>query len=101
MFGADLDAKVSGVLAPTAESRKVDGGWRVSGKWFYNSGSWHATWAVMCIPITDEAGEVVNQGLALIPRADMELEEPGSWPGCGLRAATAWSPRTSSSRSTG
>lgn len=85
VFGADQDAKVSGVLAPTAESRKVDGGWRVSGKWFYNSGSWHATWAVMGIPITDEAGEVVNQGLALIPRADMELEE--TWFVAGMRSS--------------
>ena len=85
VFGADQDAKVAGVLAPTAESRKVDGGWRVSGKWFYNSGSWHATWAVMGIPITDEAGEVVNQGLALIPRADMELEE--TWFVAGMRSS--------------
>ena len=73
VFGADPDAKVSGVLAPTAETRKVDGGWRVSGKWYYNSGSWHATWAVMGIPITDADGNVVDQGCALIPRSDMEL----------------------------
>ena len=32
VFGADPDAKVSGVLAPTAETRKVDGGWRVIGQ---------------------------------------------------------------------
>jgi alkylation response protein AidB-like acyl-CoA dehydrogenase len=85
VFGADPDAKVSGVLAPTAESRKVDGGWRVSGKWFYNSGSWHATWAVLGIPITDEQGEVVNQGLALIPRADMDLED--TWFVAGMRSS--------------
>src|ERR1043166_3476028 len=47
VFGADPDAKVSGVLTPTSEAIRVDGGWRVTGKWYYNSGSWHATWAVL------------------------------------------------------
>ena len=67
--------KVSGVLAPTSESMKVDGGYRVSGRWYYNSGSWHAGWAVLGIPVVDEHGETVDQGLALIPRTDLELEE--------------------------
>ena len=43
VFGADPAALVSGVLAPTAATVKVEGGWRVTGKWYYNSGSWHAT----------------------------------------------------------
>jgi alkylation response protein AidB-like acyl-CoA dehydrogenase len=85
VFGADPDAKVSGVLAPTAETRKVDGGWRVTGKWYYNSGSWHATWAVMGIPITDADGNVVDQGCALIPRSDMELED--TWFVAGMRSS--------------
>ena len=32
VFGADPAALVSGVLAPTATTVKVDGGWRVTGK---------------------------------------------------------------------
>lgn len=85
VFGADPDAKVSGVLAPTAQTRKVDGGWRVTGKWYYNSGSWHATWAVMGIPISDADGNVVDQGCALIPRSDMELED--TWFVAGMRSS--------------
>ncbi|MDI2124746.1 acyl-CoA dehydrogenase family protein [Yinghuangia seranimata] len=69
------DAKVSGVLTPSAEAVKVDGGYRVTGRWFYNSGSWHADWAVLGIPVTDEAGELVDQATALIPRSDVDLEE--------------------------
>ena len=84
VFGADADAKVSGVLAPTAESRKTDGGWRVSGKWYYNSGSWHSTWSVLGIPITDDAGAVVDQGLALIPASELELED--TWFVAGMKA---------------
>lgn len=85
VFGADPDAKVSGVLAPTAETTKVEGGWRVSGKWYYNSGSWHATWAGLGIPITDETGQVVDQGMALIPRSDMDLQD--TWFVAGMRSS--------------
>ena len=84
VFGADPAALVSGVLAPTATTVKVDGGWRVTGKWFYNSGSWHATWAALGIPLTDENGGAVNQGLALLPRGDLGLED--TWFVAGMRS---------------
>jgi alkylation response protein AidB-like acyl-CoA dehydrogenase len=76
---------VSGVLAPTAESVRVEGGWRVTGRWYYNSGSWHASWAVLGIPITNEAGEVVDQGLALIPVSDMTVED--TWFVAGMKSS--------------
>jgi alkylation response protein AidB-like acyl-CoA dehydrogenase len=85
IYGADPGALVSGVLAPTATTVKVDGGWRVTGKWFYNSGSWHSSWAGLGIPVTDAGGQVVNQGLALIPRADLELED--TWFVAGMRSS--------------
>jgi alkylation response protein AidB-like acyl-CoA dehydrogenase len=85
VFGADPDAKVSGVLTPTSEAVRVDGGWRVTGKWYYNSGSWHATWAVLGVPLTDEHGEVVDQGLVLIPREDTTLED--TWFVAGMRSS--------------
>ncbi|HEV2638953.1 MAG TPA: acyl-CoA dehydrogenase family protein [Actinocrinis sp.] len=78
-------ALVSGVLAPTAESRKVAGGHKIDGRWFWNSGSWHADWAVLGIPVTNEAGEVVDQGLALIPRSDLDFEE--TWFVAGMRSS--------------
>jgi alkylation response protein AidB-like acyl-CoA dehydrogenase len=85
VWGANPDAKVSGVLAPTAETTKVDGGYRVTGRWYYNSGSWHADWAGVGIPLTDERGEVVDQGMALIPRIDLGLEE--TWFVAGMRSS--------------
>jgi len=84
VFGADPAALVSGVLAPTATTVKVDGGWRITGKWYYNSGSWHATWAGLGIPVTDADGEVVNQGLALVPRGDLGLED--TWFVAGMKS---------------
>ncbi|MGO2112494.1 MAG: acyl-CoA dehydrogenase family protein, partial [Pseudoclavibacter sp.] len=85
IFGSDPQAKVSGVLAPTATTRRVEGGWRVTGKWHYNSGSWHSTWATVGIPITDESGEVVDQGNALIPRGELGFEE--TWFVAGMRSS--------------
>lgn len=79
------DARVSGVLAPTAEATRTDGGFTVTGRWYYNSGSWHAAWAILGIPITNEAGEVIDQGLALIPRADLDLEE--TWFVAGMKSS--------------
>ncbi|MFY9930537.1 MAG: acyl-CoA dehydrogenase family protein [Streptosporangiaceae bacterium] len=78
------DALISGVLTPTAETRKVDGGYRVTGRWYWNSGSWHADWAVLGLPLTDASGEVIDQGLALIPRTDLELEE--TWFVAGMKS---------------
>ncbi len=75
VWGADPDAKVSGVLAPSCESVKADGGFRVTGRWFYNSGSWHSSWAVLGFPIVDADGQMIDQGLALIPFTDLQIEE--------------------------
>ncbi|MFD1538858.1 acyl-CoA dehydrogenase family protein [Nonomuraea guangzhouensis] len=80
---ADPQVKVSGVLTPSSSARRVEGGWRVSGRWFYNSGSWHATWAVLGVPLTDDSGEVVDQALVLVPRADFEIEDV--WFVAGMR----------------
>ena len=85
VFGADPDAKVSGVLAPTSSTRKVDGGWRVTGRWYYNSGSLHASWAVLGVPVTNAAGDVVDQGLVLIPTSEMTLED--TWFVAGMRSS--------------
>ena len=85
VFKTDPDALVSGVLAPTAEAVRVDGGWRITGRWYYNSGSWHATWAVLGIPVTDESGEVKDQGVALIPAADMVVED--TWFVAGMKSS--------------
>jgi alkylation response protein AidB-like acyl-CoA dehydrogenase len=85
VFASDPAAMVSGVLAPTAHSVRVEGGWRVTGRWYYNSGSWHATWAVVGIPVTNTEGEVVDQGLVLIPATDLTIED--TWFVAGMKSS--------------
>jgi alkylation response protein AidB-like acyl-CoA dehydrogenase len=85
VFAGHPDAMVSGVLAPTAQTVRVEGGWRVTGRWYYNSGSWHADWAVLGIPVTNSDGEVVDQGVVLIPATDMTVED--TWFVAGMKSS--------------
>jgi len=84
VFGADPDARVSGVLTPSATTTKVDGGYRISGAWHYNSGGWHSQWALLGFPIVNEAGEPVDQGLGWAPMAELERED--TWFVAGMKA---------------
>lgn len=85
VFGANPDARVSGVLTPSATATKVQGGYRVTGTWYYNSGGWHADWAVLGIPITNATGETIDQRLALIPMTD--LERVDTWFVAGMKSS--------------
>jgi len=85
VFGTNPDARVSGVLTPSATATKVPGGYRVTGTWHYNSGGWHADWAVLGMPITNSAGETVDQRLALIPMTD--LERVDTWFVAGMKSS--------------
>jgi alkylation response protein AidB-like acyl-CoA dehydrogenase len=85
VFGANPDTRVSGVLAPSATATKIAGGFRVTGKWFYNSGGWHAQWAVLGMPIVNESGTTIDQGLALIPIDDLQRED--TWFVAGMKAS--------------
>jgi len=87
VYGPNPDAIVTGVLMPTATSTTVEGGYRITGKWHYNSGSWWSDWAVLGFPILDEAGEIVNQGLALVPASDYRVED--SWFISGMRGTAS------------
>jgi alkylation response protein AidB-like acyl-CoA dehydrogenase len=44
MFGRDPRVIIAGSVAPTGTATVVDGGYRVSGRWPYASGSQHCTW---------------------------------------------------------
>jgi alkylation response protein AidB-like acyl-CoA dehydrogenase len=75
--------RIAGVLAPSAEAVRVDGGYRVTGKWGWASGCLHAQWAEVGIPVPDERGEIVDQGLVLIPMSDLSIED--TWYVAGMR----------------
>jgi 3-hydroxy-9,10-secoandrosta-1,3,5(10)-triene-9,17-dione monooxygenase len=75
VWGADRDAWIAGSLAPNGLAVPVDGGWRVSGKWPWASGSMHAQWVACGIHMENERGEMTNLGLSLMPIADVTVED--------------------------
>jgi alkylation response protein AidB-like acyl-CoA dehydrogenase len=85
VFGADPEARVAGVFAPRGQSRREEGGFRVSGEWYYGSGSLHADWVMVGFPLVDESGETVDFGLGLIPRSDYEIKD--TWHVVGMRGS--------------
>jgi alkylation response protein AidB-like acyl-CoA dehydrogenase len=85
VWGVDSGARVCSVLADTADAVVVDGGVRVTGRWFYCSGSWHVDWAVLGIPTVDEHGVKVDRGMALIPCEDLGVED--TWFVAGMKSS--------------
>ena len=85
VFGANPDARVAAVVAPRSTARKVEGGFIVSGRWPWASGCLHAQWATLGIPVVDEAGNMVDQGLALFPMQDLSIDD--TWHSTGMRGS--------------
>lgn len=83
VWGADADARVVGVLAPTATARRVDGGLVVSGTWGWASGCLHAQWSIVGVPLVDDAGRAIDHGLALIPMKELGIVD--TWFFAGMK----------------
>lgn len=83
VWGQDPDAKVCGVLAPSATSRAVEGGLVVTGRWGFASGSLHSQWASLGVPVMDASGQQIDQGAALIPMSELTIED--TWYVAGMR----------------
>ena len=83
IFGANPEARVAGVLNPSADVRKVDGGYRFSGQWPWASGSWHADWALVGIVVPDAEGHPVDQALAFVPMSELSIKE--TWFVAGMK----------------
>jgi 3-hydroxy-9,10-secoandrosta-1,3,5(10)-triene-9,17-dione monooxygenase len=83
VWGANPEARIAGVFNPTAQTRKVDGGIIVTGAWPWASGSLHADWSFVGVPINNEEGEFLYPAMALIPNSDVTIED--TWFVSGMR----------------
>lgn len=83
LYGTASEPLICGVLSPTAETREVPGGRRITGRWYYASGVRHATWACLGIPGTEESGERI----ALVPREEFTVED--TWFTTGMRGTAS------------
>ena len=87
----DPGVQVAGVLTPrSCKVRRTAGGYVIEeGAWAFNSGAHHASWDLLRFPKVNEAGEVIDQGLALVPMS--ELEQVQDWDTIGLRGSGSFS----------
>jgi alkylation response protein AidB-like acyl-CoA dehydrogenase len=76
----DGDARISGVFAPTGRAVPVAGGYRVSGRWGYNTGGQASRWTVVVA--------LVGEGDAALPHCMIvktaELERLDDWRASGM-----------------
>jgi alkylation response protein AidB-like acyl-CoA dehydrogenase len=83
VWGSNPDARIAGVIAPTGTAEIVKGGYRVSGRWAYCSGSLHAHWLFLGVPIVDQDGQPVDMRVVLLPAADVVIED--TWHVAGMK----------------
>ncbi|MGO2109981.1 MAG: acyl-CoA dehydrogenase family protein [Pseudoclavibacter sp.] len=85
VWGTDPNNRVSVVLATTGTARKVEGGYRLTGRWGYNSAGYHTQWTFVGAELVDENGEPLEGAQVLVDRSECETEE--TWFVAGLRAS--------------
>ena len=86
MSGAqDTSVQLSTSLAPTGTVERVDGGYRLSGRWSFSSGCDFCQWAVLggIVPPA-EAGQPPDARVFLVPRSDYAIDD--NWHVMGLCA---------------
>ena len=83
IFGADPTARAAGVFAPSAQTRRVEGGLVVSGRWYWASGSLHANWGMLGLIEHAADGRLVDQYLGFVPMAELTIEQ--TWYASGMR----------------
>ncbi|MEM1437052.1 MAG: acyl-CoA dehydrogenase family protein, partial [Pseudomonadota bacterium] len=85
---ADPNTLMTGVFAPTGKADKVDGGFRVSGRWQWGSGSQNAAWVMGGVMLTDGGEPMLDRHdrprstMVLMPAS--ELEYLDTWHVSGL-----------------
>ena len=89
LFGQPLDIRAAGSFRPTADARRVSGGYQIGGRWNYVSGCDHANWLILNCNIVDDHGRVTDsQGnpvtrMMIVPRAAAVIEK--TWSTMGMR----------------
>ncbi len=81
---ADPRSVIAGSGAPSAIATRVDGGYRVSGRWAYASGAYHANWfTANCVIENGEQSEPEIIAVA-IPAEQVQIHD--TWSVFGMRA---------------
>ena len=83
LWGIDDTVRISSSYAPFGAIERVDGGFKVSGRWPWSSGCDHCEWVFLGGMVPVEEGEMPDHRAYLIPRSDYEIDD--TWHVMGLR----------------
>ncbi len=85
VWGEDPQTLISSSYAPTGKIERVEGGFRVSGRWSFSSGSDHCRWVFLggFAPVEPDS-KVPDMRTFLLPRKDYTIED--TWHVAGLKA---------------
>lgn len=84
IYGRDPRVVTGGVTAPQGRAERVDGGWRVTGRWPYGSGSQHSDWLVGGTMLPAEGDTRPEIHLMFFPAAEVTIHAD-TWRTSGLR----------------
>ena len=84
VFAKGVGTLLAGVLAPRGTAKAVDGGFRLTGRWAFGSGSADADWMGLGAVIDDTPGRT---GIFFVPRHEIEIVP--TWSVLGLRATSS------------
>ncbi|MEM1155425.1 MAG: acyl-CoA dehydrogenase family protein [Pseudomonadota bacterium] len=85
VWADDNTVLISSSYAPVGKVKVVDGGFRLSGRWSFSSGSEHCKWAFLgaVVPTPEAPFDMANYRTFLIPIGDYAIEE--NWDVVGLQ----------------
>ncbi|MGN6161818.1 MAG: 3-hydroxy-9,10-secoandrosta-1,3,5(10)-triene-9,17-dione monooxygenase oxygenase subunit [Marmoricola sp.] len=73
VWGTDESTRLSSSYAPTGKAQVTDGGYLLSGRWSFSSGSAHASWVLLGGLVFNADGNVVDFKTFMIPRDKYEI----------------------------
>lgn len=84
VWGENPSALISSSYAPVGEVSKVEGGFRLSGRWSFSSGCDHCQWVFVGAFVPAGEGRPPDMRTFLVPRSDYRIED--RWRVSGLCA---------------
>ncbi|MDF8333718.1 acyl-CoA dehydrogenase family protein [Novosphingobium cyanobacteriorum] len=84
VWAEDDSVLVSSSYMPMGKVTKVEGGYRLNGRWAFSSGSAHCDWVILGANMPAEEGGAPEPFNFLVPRADYEIVD--TWHTMGLCA---------------
>lgn len=84
VWATDSDVRISSSYMPCGKVVRVDGGYRLSGRWAFSSGSAHCDWVILGVHIPAPDGSAPDPCNFLVPRSDYRIID--TWDVMGLCA---------------